>query len=132
MIKRQSSTEDGNKQIRLGDLPDDMQVLISQLVNRDLPDYVTAHAIDVTRFPTGASIALVPDDRGSEYAAAMTGDTPPLLVYGRHFVDGKHRLWVIDLEQLGKTSINADQCMRANSMGLIEILPTGASSYLPV
>ncbi len=109
-------------------LPDDMQVLLGQIVeesgtqkywDRLVKD---DHIFTIRKIPV-ASIPDEPigqddgDERDEKYARRMIGaDTPPIVFYKNIWLDGKHRVWAakksglktidaIDLSELGDLNI---------------------------
>ena len=85
---------------RFRDLPDDMQTLISDIVGvmasehawEKLKDHeFEIHSLPIAAFPP---VPISTDYRNEQYAEAMLWKKlPPLLVHGRKWLDGRHRLW---------------------------------------
>lgn len=105
---------------RIGDLPDDMVVLIGQFVDsygrdedRDRLEDIELPVVDlpVDGFPT---VEMETDDRKIQHALEMDLDkTPPILVAKGEWLDGRHRVY--KAIQDGKKTIPA--------MDLTSILP---------
>lgn len=96
--------------MNISDLPDDMQVLIA-----DLLEIAGQHLLLATHERDGrlnlnievpvvrialATLPNVPigtnkqDNRTKAYAQAMFGqDTPPIIISGQQWLDGRHRVW---------------------------------------
>jgi hypothetical protein len=102
------------------DLPDDIQVLLFELVEhvaggRKLQT-LEEHTFRVWALPTAVfSFApLSTDYRDEQYAFAMIGKSlPPVVVHGNKWIDGRHRVWA--LKEAGAASV---ECIN-----LAEILP---------
>jgi len=105
--------------IRLSDFPDDMQVLVQDIVSAanddDTVDRLWRHEFvvrqhELINFPRRIRFC---DYRGTDYALLMVGQSlPPVVVYGQFLLDGYHRIWAarhqnrkwiaaIDLEEVG-------------------------------
>jgi hypothetical protein len=105
--------------IRLSDFPDDVQVLVQDIVSAaddsDTVERLWRHEFVVrrrklTNFPRRIRFC---DYRGTDYALSMVGQSlPPVVVCGQSLLDGYHRVWAarhqdrkwiaaIDLEEIG-------------------------------
>lgn len=75
-------------------LPDDMRVLISDLIcgvdqSNLIPEYLPTRIVKINDLPV---VPLNEYDRGTIYARKMrVDDVPPMIVAYNQFVDGKHR-----------------------------------------
>ncbi len=133
--------------IRFDDLPDDMQVLIEDLVcqtavasgtvgnDREIPDELPVIAVDIADLPDVpvADPEADGDDRGIPYAREMDpGEVPPILVADGLFLDGRHRVWrfrdlgLATIQAIDLTGIADPTMAAANSMG-----PVGGTSPSP-
>lgn len=100
-------------------LPDDLQTLIFELVEAGNPEAMldkleSAEFIEwlipLKAFP---KVETWTDYRDEAYARRMLDvDLPPIVVWGRHWIDGRHRIWAwrqqglsfaraIDLAEIG-------------------------------
>jgi len=96
----------------ISELPDDLQVLICELVEDSLgvaglrqiqSRRFTIHRIDISAFPR---VKMWTDYRDRAYSEAMIGKSvPPILICGEHWLDGRNRVWAA--QQAGKTTVNA-------------------------
>jgi len=83
------------------DLPEDMQVLLTEIVGatasnatlRKLSKHsFTVYGLPITAFPV---VPIWTDYRGRAYTNSMLGrNLPPVILCGRKWIDGRHRLWV--------------------------------------
>ena len=84
--------------IRFGDLPADMQQLLSDIVDRwDLDDWrLTVRRVPLAAFPDlpwlRESRAYCQRETEPYMAGVRNGTTPPVALVGNRFVDGCHRL----------------------------------------
>jgi hypothetical protein len=93
----------GRKQhIRVTDLPEDMQQLLTDMVEGDLGTealrQLYEHQFTVSHIPLSwfPHAGLDTRERGAQYARDMIGqDLPPILLCGRKWVDGRHRVWAL-------------------------------------
>jgi hypothetical protein len=98
------------KRCSFRDLPDDMQILIAEIIDvvgseqdcEKLKDHsFEIHELPIAIFP---SVPISTDYRDEKYAEAMIGEKlPPLLIHGDKWLDGRHRLWAF--KQMGITSV---------------------------
>lgn len=87
------------KRCSFRDLPDDLQTLIFEIVDvvageRGL-ERLEAHEFEIHLLPIAAfpRVPISGDYRGEKYAEAMAGKhLPPLVVHGKKWLDGRHRL----------------------------------------
>ena len=107
------------KTINIAQLPDDMQVLIWEMVetsqSTEILNRLKNHRFRVSCIPLNAfpDIAIGTDYRNEEYARSMMyTNLPPIIVCGSQLLDGRHRVWVskamgaaeipaIDLAEIG-------------------------------
>lgn len=82
--------------LRIGDLPDDMQVFIGDALEDAFdPDLTfTVLQVPTSQFPLVDAQRLDPS-RGQAYALDMTdwSQLPPVLLCGRQWLDGMHRVY---------------------------------------
>jgi len=99
---------DGSRSVPFQSLPEDMQVLIADIVENALPDTEERAAVEileslalpvtmvaVDRFPPEHLLAVETDDRGPGHVADLMAahpNWPPLVRCGSSFKDGRHRL----------------------------------------
>ena len=88
--------------MQVSDLPDDMQVLLTDIVEGELGTealgMLRKHRFRARRVPLSwfPHARLDTRERGSRYAGAMIGQhLPPIVVCGRKWVDGRHRVWAL-------------------------------------
>jgi hypothetical protein len=118
------SISDGK--IAYADLPYDMQTLIAQFITDydptiDIPARLPLGTIPVAGLPR---VPLDRYDRGRAYALAMDlNDTPPLIIAGGQFLDGKHRVYaarakaVKHLPAIDLSGIAPAYAIESNAMG---------------
>lgn len=90
------------QRIQMSDLPDDMQVLLTDVVAVELGEeglrvlekhHFTIRHVPLPWFPQPD---LDTGERGPRHASEMTGqDLPPIIVCGTKWVDGRHRVWAL-------------------------------------
>lgn len=100
------------RRIKFSDLPDDMQVLISEMVSASehsnlLPRIeehsFVRHSLLLSSFPR---MHVFTDYRDRAYALEMVGAMlPPIVVCGAKLIDGRHRVWAA--RKQGITKIRA-------------------------
>lgn len=120
--------------VAFDDLPDDLRVLIYDLVTqvldgrghasdngRTVPPRLPLVTLDVDDLP---SVELDEHDRGPAYALAMDPDlVPPIIVSDGHVVDGRHRIHRhretgrARIEAVDLTGIADPTMVEANSLG---------------
>jgi hypothetical protein len=112
--------------VAFADLPDDMQVLVSDFVTGqrygcEVPEFLPLVEIEVCRIPI---VELSTDDRGTDHALAMDLDTtPPIIVADGHFMDGRHRSYKArhdhrrSLDAIDLSGIVDRRMLEHNSMG---------------
>jgi hypothetical protein len=98
------------------DLPDDMQVLLFELVERVAGEpglqKLDEHSFRVWVLPITvfSSVPLLTDYRDEQYTFAMIGKLlPPVVVHGNKWIDGRHRVWA--LKESGASSV---ECINLN------------------
>src|ERR1051325_9899870 len=101
-------------------LPDDMQVLLFELVESVAGESglqkLETHIFKVKSLPVAIlpSVSISTDSRDEQYAMDMIGESlPPVVVHGKKWIDGRHRVWA--LKQNGAAVVQ--------SIDLQEILP---------
>lgn len=107
-----------NKFCPFQDLPDDMQILLFELVERAAGEpalqKLEKHSFRVQTLPIKIfpSVPLSTDYRDAQYASAMIGRLlPPIVIHGNKWIDGRHRIWA--LKQSGAASI---ECIDLNEV----------------
>jgi hypothetical protein len=120
------SQQSQQRTVAFADLPDDMQVLVSDFVTgqrcvRDVPEFLPLVEVAVCRIPI---VELSDDDRGVNHATAMDLDTtPPIIVAEGHFMDGRHRSYKArlddrqSLDAIDLSGIVDAGMLKSNSMG---------------
>ena len=93
------------QRVRMANLPDDMQVLVSDLWwsvrDDDPPDAFSVVSIPAENFPEPE----LDSNRGKEYALSMEGDLPPVVISNGTWLDGNHRVY--RAKRLGLLSVSA-------------------------
>jgi hypothetical protein len=91
-----------NKCFSFKDLPDDMQVLLFELVECVAGEpglqKLEQHSFKVQTLPIKIfpPVLLSVDDRNEQHALAMVGSSlPPIVVHGNKWIDGRHRIWAL-------------------------------------
>ena len=89
--------KNGNPTIAFKDMPDDMQDILCGFYaesGSEPPKQFVAKMISLDAFPEVALADGHLDKRGEAYALEMVGQAvPPVLVYGKKWLDGRHRVW---------------------------------------
>ena len=109
-----------NAEVSFQRLPEDFQVLILQilescgmLLKEDQLDAMRLpiKTLSTTVFPE-VPIVTPDDDRDLSYAEAMVGQNfPPILVCGKQWIDGRHRVWA-----LRKMKVKTVNCIDLESL----------------
>lgn len=80
--------------IAFADLPDDMQVLIDDLLECDENGPPASFQVTQVAVASLPEVPLDEHDRGTDHARAMDlRETPPIIIADGQFLDGKHRLF---------------------------------------
>ena len=127
---RQYIAEELGRTVTFGELPEDLQVLIAQffdirqqtkeLAKLEQGEPMTVEEWDVDKFPE-VNVAAVEDpgdERDERYALDIPHNEHPILVNGKEWLDGRHRVWaarqrgqkkikVIDLKKYGLGPVGA-------------------------
>jgi hypothetical protein len=127
---RQYIAEELGRTVTFGELPEDLQVLIAQffdihqqtkeLAKLEQGEPMTVEEWDVDKFPE-VNVAAVEDpgdERDERYALDIPHNEHPILVNGKEWIDGRHRVWaarqrgqkkikVIDLKKYGLGPVGA-------------------------
>ena len=93
-----------SQDISFQSLPEDFQVLILQILEScNVP--LEEEKLDSMKFPVRTlsmnifpevPIVTTDDDRNLSYAEAMVGEIlPPILICGKQWIDGRHRVWAL-------------------------------------
>lgn len=88
--------------LSLSDLPEDLQVLLLQVIeSRDAKlkeEDVCSLRLPIRKLPMRIfpNIPIATDDRDISYAEAMIGQRlPPVVICGKQWIDGRHRIWAL-------------------------------------
>jgi len=104
----------------VSELPDDLQVLISDFVEDSLGvagfERMESHPFVIHRVPVAAfpRVKMWTDYRDRAYSKAMIGQrVPPILICGDHWLDGRNRVWAA--RRSGKTTVD---CIDLSEIGV--------------
>lgn len=102
------------------ELPDDLQVLVSDFVEDSLGvegfELMESHPFTIHRVPVAAfpCVRMWTDYRDRAYSEAMIGQhVPPILICGEHWLDGRNRVWAA--RRSGRTTVD---CIDLSEIGV--------------